>query len=341
MEASSLARRILGELLLVATSIAIGLAIGGIVALLYGAPPGDVLESLFTSYRLYPDMVVEYAAVLTLTGLAFAIPLHAGLFNIGGEGALYAGALTFLVVALHTGSLPLALLAAGAAGAALLALAGVLRVYLGVNEVLSTIMLNWVVYWILLYIVIVYLADPVNPQRTLRVPESARLPRLPLAGGVPSTIVFSAILAVASFAVLRMSRWGLLLRASGANPHASTERGVPVRAYQVASMAAAGLLAGLAGGIHIAGYSLSIDVLGGTVRNYGYTGIGVALAGRNDPLGILVAAFFFSLLAAGSQSVEPVYGIPKELADVVAGVIVVALAAPEAIRLLARKARVG
>lgn len=328
-----LAKRIAYEALLVAAAFAIGLVAVVAVAVYFKAPVTGMLEALLTSWATLPDMVAEYTAVLALTAAAFSIPLYAGLFNIGAEGSLYAGALVALWTALETGSLPLSLLAGIGAGISVSLLAGGLRVYLGVNEVLSTIMLNWILYWVLLYTVIVYLVDPTTPQRTLQVPVSARLPTI---RGIPSTIIVSAAVMIALFIYVRMTRQGLLLRFSGANEEASRERGVNTRFYRLISMVIAGLLAGLAGAIHVLGYSYSIDVLGGTVRNYGFNGIGVALMGRNDPLGILAASFIFSTLLAGSQLVEPLYNVPKEGADLAIGIIVIALAAPEAFRIIYR-----
>lgn len=333
----SLLRKTLAEVGLVAASLGIGLAIGAVIARGFGAPPLRVLADMLTSWRLLPDMVAEYAAILTLTALAFAIPLHAGLFNIGAEGSLYLGALLSLWVAVNTGNLALALLAGALAGAALSGVAGVLRVAVGVNEVLSTIMLNWTVYWVMLYYIVTRLADPVFPQRTVEVPESARIPWIEVGGiGIPATLLISVVIAAAVWVFLRMTRPGLLLRAVGANEEAARMRGVPVGAYRLLSMVLAGLLAGLGGALHITGFSYSIDVLGGTVRNYGFNGIGVALVGRNDPLGVAAAALLLSTLMAGSQAVEPVYGVPKEAADLMVGVIVVVLSAPAALRIASR-----
>lgn len=333
----SLLFRTLKEAGLVAASLGIGLAIGAVIAHSFNAPPLRVLAYMLSSWRVLPDMVAEYAAILTLTALAFAVPLHAGLFNIGAEGSLYLGALASLWVAVKTGSLAAALAAGALAGAALSGVAGALRVALGVNEVLSTIMLNWTVYWVMLYYIITKLADPAFPQRTVEVPEEARIPWLTVGGvGIPATLPAAVAVAAAVWVFLRMTRPGLLLRAVGANEEAARLRGVPVGGYRLLSMALAGLLAGLAGALHITGFSYSIDVLGGTVKNYGFNGIGVSLVGRNDPLGIVAAALLISTLMAGSQAVEPVYKVPKEAADLMVGVIVIVLSAPEALRIASR-----
>ncbi|MCE4600135.1 MAG: ABC transporter permease [Desulfurococcales archaeon] len=336
MKPGDLAGRIASEVVLVTIALLIGLASIVIVATYTGAPATGMLKTMLLSWEKLPDMVAEYTAVLTLTAMAFSIPLYAGLFNIGAEGSLYIGALAALWTAIETGNLLLSLIVGVLTGLLLTGFAGILRVYLNVNEVLSTIMLNWIVYWTLLYAIIVYLADPVYPQRTIQVPPQARLPHI---GGIPLTILVSALTSILMFVFIRMTRQGILLRFSGANENACRERGVNTRYYRILSMLLAGGLAGLAGSIHILGYSYSIDVLGGTVRGYGFNGIGVALMGRNDPLGILLASFLFSTLLAGSQLVEPLYGVPKEAADTAIGIIVIALAAPEAFRIIYRRVK--
>jgi len=336
----SLKSRIASEAALVAATLAIGLAVGALVAYSFHAPPLQVIGVMMGSWRVLPDVVAEYAAMLALTGAAFALPLYAGLFNIGAEGAFQLGALTALWAAIQWGGIAAPLLLGMASGALLLALAGWLRTRLSVNEVLSTIMLNWVVYWLLLYLVATRLEDPYHPERTLEVPASSRLPWVHVGHtAIPSTLLISAAVLAVLWVFVRMTRWGLTLRFAGANEWTARTRGVRVEAYRIASMAAAGLLSGLAGALHILGYSHSIDVIGGAVRGFGYNGIGVALMGRNDMLAIIPAALLFAVLLTGSSLVEPAYGVPKEAGDFIVGVIVLLLAVPEALRLVGRLRR--
>jgi ABC-type uncharacterized transport system permease subunit len=332
-----LAGRVAYEAALAIAALAAGLAIGALVAYLMGAPPLRVIAEMLSSWKVQPDLVAEYTAMYSLTAAAFSIPLYTGLFNIGAEGAFQLGALVGLWAAVATRSAAVALAAASLAGTALAGLAGFLRVKLRVNEVLSTIMLNWIVYWVLLYIVITRLQDPVFTTRTVEVPEEARIGWVTLgSASIPGTLLAAVAVMAALWVFLRLTRWGLLMRFAGANEWSSRTRGVRVGLYRAGSMALAGLLAGLAGAMHILGFSHSIDVTGSGVRNYGFNGIGVALLGRNDPLAIIPAAFLFSTLLVGSSNVEPVYHVPKEAGDMIVGIIVVLLAAPEAFRLLSR-----
>ncbi len=337
MRRDTLTWRIITETILVIITLFIGLIAGMIIAYLLHAPAARVMVEMLTSWKVQPDLVAEYTAMLALTGAAFAIPLHAGLFNIGAEGAFQLGALTALWVGYTTGSLALALVSAIIVGGLLVGVAGFLRVRLSVNEVLSTIMLNWIVYWSLLYIVITRLQDKYYTTRTVEVPRSSQLPWIGIGSvELPSTIILAVIVLVVLWIFLRMTRWGLLLRFTGANEWSSRTRGVRVGLYRIGAMVLAGALAGLAGALHIVGFSHSIDVTASGVRNYGFNGIGVALMGRNDPLAIIPASLLFSTLLVGSSNVEPVYGVPKEAGDLIVGIIVVLLAAPELFRTASR-----
>jgi simple sugar transport system permease protein len=331
---------------LVALSVAAGLAVGGAMLAAGGANPLRGLYSMLTGLTYYPEIFVVKSSVLVLTALAFAIPLRVGFFNIGGEGQLYAGAGAALVVAMAVPYTPLpALVAAAAAGAALGGLAGALRVKLGVNEVLSTIMLNWVVYWSLAYLVIAELSDPVYPHLTREVPEGARLPAVPpealgplgdyFRGGLPSIPFVSVAVAAAAWWFMYRTLPGLRYRFAGANEYAAASRGVNVDAVKIASMVAAGALAGLAGGLLMVGYSYRLDTGLSGVAGYGFEGIGAALIGRNHPLGIVAASMFIGDLAAGSERVQVEVRVPAELADVVNGTIIFVVAALSGLRYVA------
>lgn len=310
-------------------AVAAGLAFAGIVLLASGVDPVSSIVVLATSFTYYPDIFMVKASIYMLTGLAFSIPLRAGFFNIGAEGQLYAGALASLAASLYTGN-PLAGLAAGAALGSLAGLVpGVLRVRAGVNEVVTTIMVNWIVYWSGLYLVVAVLADPVYPHLTREVPESARIPWVM---GVPGILAASTAISLAAHAFLYHTAPGLRFRVMGSNVEAARVRGSRIGAVRVASMAVAGGLAGLAGALLLQGHSYRIDSLLSGLRNYGFEGIGAALIGRNHPLGIAGASLVLAGLSTGSERIQITHGIPPELAEVVVGVIIVVLAAPEALR---------
>lgn len=322
----------------IALSIALGLAAGASVVWLYGADPLNSLYIILTGFLYYPDLVLVNASVLILTALAFAIPLRVGFFNIGAEGGVMMGAIIAVSVAASTGSALAAMAAAVAAGALLGGIVALLRLKLGVNEVLSTIMFNWIIYWVSLYIVTAVLADPLYPQRSVRIPEDAMLPRWPsdevtiagytiYPGTLPSILLISLATAVAAWIVIYYTLPGLRYRFVGSNEQAALMRGTRIGLVKALSLTVAGALAGLAGSLLVLGFSGSVDVTLGGVRNYGFDGIGVALVGKNHPLGIIAASLFFSDLRSGSSWLQIAEGVPPELAEMVNGVIVYSIAA--------------
>lgn len=334
------------ELLLTITSILMGLAAGALVLAAGGADPFKGVYVLLTSFTYYPEILLVGASVTMLTGLAFAIPLRVGFFNIGGEGQLYAGAITALIVSLTIPYTPFPALFAGfIAGAFLGFVAGFLRVRLGVNEVLSTIMLNWAVYWTATYLVIDILADPIYPHLTRQVPEAARIPWIPqqllgplsqaLPGGMPTIPFISLVVVLLVWAVMYFTVPGLRYRFVGANEYAALSRGVNIDFVKLTSMAVAGGLAGLAGALLLLGYSYRIDTGLSGLAGYGFEGIGAALIGRNHPLGVVAASIFLGELAAGSERIQVEANVPAELAEVVSGAIIFVLAALSGLRYVA------
>ena len=244
------------------------------------------------------------------------------------------GALASLTTSLYTGS-PLLGLAAGIlAGAILGFIPGVLRVRLGVNEVLSTIMLNWIVYWASLYAVITLLSDPIYPHLTRQMPQAARIPWV---SGIPGILPISLLVAVAAYVFLYHTIPGLQFRVLGSNVDAARIRGVRIDRVRLLSMTIAGGIAGLAGALLVQGHSYRVDSLLSTLRNYGFEGIGVALIGRNHPLGIIGASLVLADLSAGSERIQISHGVPPEMAEMIVGVIVLVLAAPEAFRIMSTR----
>ena len=322
----------------VALSVAAGLAVGGVTVALYGGDPLRSLAILVTGIQYYPDIALAAMSVLVLTGLAFAIPLRVGLFNIGAEGLVILGAVVAVVLGSRIPSPLPPLLIAPLLGALVGLLVAVLRLRLNVNEVLSTIMINWTIYWVTLYLVAKPLADPQYPNRTVRILEGASLPRWPSSqmevlgitiypGTVPSILLISVAVAAAAWLAMFYTLPGLRYRFVGANEAAARLRGTSVAAVKLAAMAVAGALAALAGALLVLGYTGSIDVVLSSVTGYGFEGIGVALVGKNHPLGIVVSSLFFSSLRSGSAWLQIDQGVPDKVADMVNGAIVFAIAA--------------
>lgn len=249
---------------------------------------------------------------LIFAGLAVAIAFRAGLFNIGGEGQLQMGALLGTMVALRTGSSALALIAGTAAGAVTGALAGLLKAARGVNEIITTIMLNFIAVEVVNHMV----GGPIQEKAavypaTPAVPMEAKL--LPLVPGNRIHAGFLLALAVAillQFALARTTL-GFRLRAVGANPEAARHAGIGVERYLVTAMALGGAAAGLGGIVEILGvqYRLGHEWSSG----WGFQGIAVAFLAGGHPLGVVLVSLFFGLLVAGSTNMQAVTGVPASV----------------------------
>lgn len=291
-------------------------------ALLVGAA-GD-------TYRLTESLVK--ACPLIYTGLAVTLALHAGVWNIGAEGQLLLGALATVGIGSHVAAfppifaIPLVCGTAMLAGSLWAALAAYLKTRRGVNEVISTIMLNFIAASLISYGVHGPLKESAGqyPQ-TDPVPVTAHLPRLlpptRLHLGVPLTLLCT--LGV-SFLLFR-TKAGFRLRATGANPRAAQLAGIVTEREMTRAFLFSGALAGLAGAIELTGVTLRVYEK--FSPGYGYTAIAVALVGQKSPLGVLLAALFFGALEAGSGTMQRVAGVSSVLVAIIQAIVVFFVAA--------------
>jgi general nucleoside transport system permease protein len=267
------------------------------------------------------------AIPLMLTGLAAAVAFRARLFNIGAEGQLYVGALAAVAVGgLHGGSgfdLPvpllfvLMLLAAALAGALLLLGPALLKARLGVDEVVTTLLLNFVV----LLLVSLMLDGPMKDPTAMGWPQSValmgelELSKLVEQTRVHSGLLFACGLALLVWVLMKYTVLGFDIRAVGANARAAAFAGVPVTRTVVLVALLSGALAGLAGAIEVAGRTsyLTLDMSPG----YGYSGIVIAMLAGLHPLGVVAASVFVAGVLVGADSMSRAIGVPTYIADVI------------------------
>ncbi len=267
------------------------------------------------------------AIPLMLTGLAAAVAFRARLFNIGAEGQLYVGALAAVAVGgLHGGTgfdLPapllfgLMLLAAALAGALLLLGPALLKARLGVDEVVTTLLLNFIV----LLLVSLMLDGPMKDPTAMGWPQSValmgelELSKLVEQTRVHSGLLIAAALAVAVWVLMKYTVIGFDIRAVGANARAAAFAGVPVTRAVVLVALLSGALAGLAGAIEVAGRTsyLTLDMSPG----YGYSGIVIAMLAGLHPLGVVAASVFVAGVLVGADSMSRAIGVPTYIADVI------------------------
>lgn len=323
-------------------NLLIALLVAGGVVLLIGASPLQALTVLLEGalgsarglgYTLY------YTTTFIFTGLAVAVAFHGGLFNIGGEGQATLGGIGVALLSLWLGPklpavvmLPLAILAAAAFGMLWAAVPGYLQAWRGSHVVITTIMFNFLAASLNGYLLVNWL----RPSGSMSVESSdfapsARMPAIhELAARfgweLPSSplnlsIVLAVLACVFVWWFLWRSRAGYVLRAVGANANAAHYAGIRPRWQVLAAMGLSGALAGLVGINEIAGVQgkLTLDFVAGA----GFTGIAVALMGRNHPVGIVLASLLFGVLYQGGVEVSfEVPGFSREMVVTVQGLIV-------------------
>ena len=327
-------------------ALVVALVAGDLLIMAYGQAPGVVWRALLegtwgNSYGF--GQVLYKATTLACTGLAVAVGLRAGLFNIGAEGQLAAGGfgagLVGLMLPAGTPALiavPLCVLAALAAGGAVGSVPGILRARFGAHEVIVTIMLNFIVLALLNYFVSAKLHVP----ETLHTPEIHAGAVARLSGTFDAfhgsaanwTIVIVLLAAAFVWGFLFRTRAGYELRAVGLQSDAAEYAGIRAGRVWFSAMAMSGALAGLGGINFVLGYKNYYE--DGFTGGAGFLGIAVALIGRNNPVGVLLAALFFATLSQGGLAINAM--VPKQMVEVLQGIVIlaVATAVPEVRRLL-------
>ena len=305
-------------------------AAAGLLALI-GADPIAALGALAAGAlgdRIALENTVVRMGPLLLVGLGVALSFRCGIWNIGGEGQLYVGALaaTALVTrGLGAGpgavSLPLALLVGAGAGALWAGIAAALRVRRGVSEVLSTILLNFIAVLAVAWAVHGPLqeASGAYPQSDA-FPDLARLAVLPGMRRVHLGLVLAAALPFAVWVLLFRSAAGLRLRAVGLSPDAARYAHVSPERETTRVLLISGALAGLAGALEVSG--VTGRLFENLASGYGFTAIAVALLARLNPIGVLPAAFFFAALASGSGAMQRVAAVPSVAVQVIEALVI-------------------
>jgi simple sugar transport system permease protein len=347
-------KTLLRELFFPLIAVAAAFLLGGVVVLAIGDNPISVYRLLLGSaFGLFDaggnftfdnwGYTLFQATPLIFTGLAVALAFKCGLLNIGGEGQLYIGAFAAAWVGITLAKLPgwalipLAMLAAMLAGAVWGAIPGLLKARFGSHEVINTIMLNFIAVGLISYLTQNFYKEPGDPiMQTVPIAEEAHLTRFsnllsPFGVNFPQRIPLniSFLLAlVAAFLVwlfLWRTKWGYEIRAVGSKASAAEYGGISVERQIVLAMALSGALAGMVGINEVLGYRHRYyhDYSPG----YGFTGIAVALLGRNHPVGVVLAAILFGALIRGGLFVD-IFSekVSKDLVQVLQAIIILLVA---------------
>ncbi|MFY0680355.1 MAG: ABC transporter permease [Thalassovita sp.] len=321
IQGPSLARRVMPPVLAIVATV----VIASFLAMLAGANPfsvlGLILKGAFGSKFALLE-TLNRATPLIFTGLAAAVAFRAKFWNIGAEAQLYAGAL--VTVLLGTGllpwpSLPLLMVLAVAsilAGAVLLLLPAVLKTRFGVDEVVTTLLFNFIFLLFISMLLEGPIKDPMGmgwPKSARVIPE-ARLPRIVEGLRLHWGFALAIFAAISVWIIQTRSTLGYEMRAVGLNKEAAAFAGIPVNTVLVKTALLSGGLAAMAGFSEVAGLkaSLTLDLSPG----FGYTGIIVAMLALLNPLGVIVAALFVAGIFVGADSMSRAANVPTYLADI-------------------------
>jgi general nucleoside transport system permease protein len=329
-------RTLLLNVLIPALAVLLSLAIGALLIMVVRVNPLDAYGALFQGAFGRVGALTQLAlraTPLLLIGLGLTLAFRSRVWNIGAEGQFYMGACvaTWLGLTL-TGwptwlILPAMVVAAALAGAVWGAIPGLLKAKRGTNEIVTSLLMNYVAIFFISYLVRLPMKDP-----EYYLPHSATLDQAATLSMIPGTKLhiglFIALVCVPLvYVLLWKTPLGYRLRIVGSNPDAARYAGINVPAHIVLAMALSGAFAGVAAMIEVVGVHHRLMV--GISPGFGYSGIVVALMGRLNPIGVLVAAFFFASLVIGAGSMQRVVGLPVSLTEVIQGLVVLFVVASD------------
>ena len=314
------------------------LLVGAVMLLAFGANPvaayGELITGAFGSADNLADTAVR-AMPLALVGVGICIAFRTDVINIGGEGQIVLGAIAATVTSMAFDDLPRVLLVplvivAGAIGGGFWgAIPGALKAYAGVNEILSTIMMNLVAFHFLSFLLQDLLIEPgaIKIQQTRRLSPNADLPLLPGGTRLHIGVLVAVLVAVLGYLLLFRSALGMRLRAVGHNPDASEYAGMAVKKSVTQALAFSGACCGIAGAVLVFG-SESHRLIGeggaaAFTQNAGFNGIVAALFGALHPIFTVPASFLFGGMLTGGLDMQRAVQVPAALVVALNGVVVV------------------
>lgn len=307
------------------------LMVGAILLLIFGYNPLEAYaimwDGIFGSQRNISEVLLK-TTPLVFTGVAVAVAYSCGVWNIGAEGQLYLGAIGATFAGIYWGDLPgyvllpLVLIMGFIGGGLWAVIPGLLKTWLNTNEVVVTIMLNYIALGITSMLVTGPMKEASgNFPQTDMIAEAAMLPRIMPPTRLHVGVILAVLLAILMTLILYRTPLGFTIRTIGANPGAAKFAGMPVNRTIVLAMLLSGGAAGLGGAVEIAG--LAGRLFAHISPGYGYDGIAVSLIVQNNPLATILSGFLFGALRAGSEIMQIKAGIPSVLIQIIQGLTVV------------------
>lgn len=321
-------------------AVAVAFAVAGLFIGLMGF---DVLKAyntiLFTSFKStngFVQTLLKFVPLL-LQALAFTVPLAAGKFNIGGEGQMLVGATGAAMVGIIFADLPFVLLLPLVLAASVLfgALWGAIPAWLlyqfNMNEILTTVLLNFVSFSIVDYVATEIYRDPAaGHPTTVPIGAGGELPLLISSPPLHSGLVLAILVAVVVYIYTNKTAAGYELVVTGANPRAAGVFGIPVRLVFISSLVIGGMLAGLSGGIEVAGSHHRL--IEGMQSNFLLLGIIIGLIAKGNNLAVPFVAFFIAILEVGASAMQRTLLIPGEMVFIVEALVLLFVLLSDVVR---------
>lgn len=309
-------------------SILMAVLIGAIIMVCLGANPVTALQSLVTGAfgsKANIGTTLTKATPLIFTGLCACFAYKCGVFNLGGEGQFIMGSIAACCVTLLTGvtgpaAIVLALVAAGVVGGLWGFLPGILKIARGQNEMIISIMFNYIATLLMGVVYTNWLRDGSVPQ-TQAVPKESQLPRIFPGMRVTWGFVIAIAIGLIVFYFLYRTSGGFKLRAVGINATAARFNGFPVRRLMLMSFIISGAIAGVGGGAELLGTQFRL--INGFAAGYGFDGVAMALIGQLHPIATIFVAIFFAALRAGATTMQAATGVPTSVSDIIQALVIV------------------
>ena len=337
-------RRILPQII----AILMAFIVGAVVLQLTGHSPIEAYRAMLLG--AFGDVfglgqTFTQATPIIFTALAFLFAFKSGLFNIGAEGQLLIGGFAAALAGISFNGLPafihvpLALLSGALAGGLWGFIPAILKAKLGAHEVITTMMLSYVAFYVTGYMVNYPYKAPGWVAQTVMIAPSAELPRILQPTQLSASIFIAFILAGLTHYTLQKTAFGYEVRAIGLNPTAAENGGINIERGMILAMVISGAMAGLGGSGEVMGVHRRF--IEGFSPGYGWDGLAVALVGGLHPVGVLLAAVLFGALRSGGMVMTRVTGVPLDIVFILQALVILFVAAPMLIKNLMRRGGFG
>lgn len=332
----------LNKLLISILAVLASLAIGAVLIIIGGKNPLDayaiLFSSVFSNQVNFGEAVIK-AVPIAFTGLAVVVAYRCGTFNLGAEGQLIVGAAGCIWFATRFSGLPtpvviLCCLLLGALAGALWGLVpGLLKARYGINEIITTILMNYIGTFLVSWLVNGPLQETVahNPQ-TDAIEKFMRLPILVKTTRIHLGVVFLLLLSVIIYYYLFYTASGFRMRAVGLNREAAAYSGISIKRNVIKAMLISSAIAGLGGAVEILG--VQFRLIDGFGAGYGFDGVAMALIGQLQPFGVLLTSLLFGVLRTGANSMQRLAGISASVIDVIQALIIFFVVSAGSIQLI-------